>query len=349
MTRRTRFAFCGTLLALLGASPLAALAQGELNPPRALLSPLLDAPTNARNVPVEGYVTVRYTVLADGKAVDVRAIDAMPPSIDPAPTVAAVGGWTFAPGTRDGQPIDWYNNETVVVFRSTAGAEGDNSGFRERFAAIEAMLAAETVDYVAALTASENLLNEDATRLDDIGLAMVQSAVIQIGAGSLNSGLLRLRMATDPRVPMLSGTELRPALELRMRLEGELGRIGDALASHSRLVKGLGPNDANAELTAIGEQLRAKAASPDLLAVRGRITGDSWRIEPSRRFFFIVPDEGTTGTLRTIVAECDTRRIELAFNVENDYGLPDALGDCTIFVHGDRNTDFSFVEAPPPE
>jgi hypothetical protein len=131
-----------------------------------------------------------------------------------------------------------------------------------------------------------------------------------------------------------------------MRLEGQLGRIGDGLQSYGRLVKGLGPNGADPELAALGEQLRLKAASPDLIEVRGRIVGDSWRIEPSRRFFFIA---NVQGTLRSIVAECDTRRIELAFNPEDDYGLPDALGNCTIFVQGDRNTDFSFVEALPPE
>ena len=346
MTGRTGLALCGTLLALLGASPLAALAQSELIAPRSLISPLPPAPTNARNVPVEGYVTVRYTVLADGKAVNVRAIDAMPPSIDPAPTIATVGTWTFAPGTRDGQAIDWYNNEAVVVFRSTAGAESDNSAFREGYAAIEAMLAAPTVDYAAALAANENLLSEHATRLDDIGLAMVQSAVIQIGFGSLNSALVRLRMATDPRVPMLSGTELMPALELRMRLEGQLGRIGDALASHERLARGLGPKGGDAEFTELGERLRTAAASPDLLEVRGRILGNYWRIEPSRRYFFIAR---VVGTLHAIVAECDTRRIELPFNADDDSGLPDSLGKCTIFVYGDGNTDFSFVEAMPPE
>jgi hypothetical protein len=311
-----------------------------------LTSPLPAAPVNARNVPVEGYVTVRYSVLADGKPTDVRAVDFMPPTIDPAPTVATVGTWTFAPGTRSGQAIDWHNNETVVVFRSTAGAESDNSGFQERYAAIEMMLAADPVDYAAALAASESLLGEYSTRLADTGLAMVQSAIIQIGAGTLNSALSRLRMATDPRVPMLSGTELKPALELRMRLEGELGRVGDALASHDRLAKGYGPNGGDAEFASMGEEFRAKASTEQFLEVRGRIVNDSWRIEPSRRLFFIPRVEGT---IRTIVAECDTRRIEIPFNSEDDYNLPDALGDCTIFVQGDRNTDFSFVEALPAE
>jgi hypothetical protein len=346
MIDRLRGACRGILLALACACPLAGNAQGVLHEPRALTSPLPPAPVNARNVPTEGYVTVRYSVLADGKPTDVRAIDFMPPSIDPAPTVATVSSWTFAPGTRNGQPIEWHNGETVVVFRSTAGVEGDNAAFQERYAAIEMMLAADPVDYPAALAASESLLSEHSTQLSEIGVAMVQSAIIQIGAGTLNSALQRLRMATDPRVPMLSGTELKPALELRMRLEGELGRVGDALASHERLMKGLGPGNGDAEFTTIGQELRTKASTEEFLEVRGRIVSDSWRIDPMRRLFFIPRVEGT---IRTIVAECDTRRIEIPFNSEDDYSLPDALGDCTIFVEGDRNTDFSFVEVLPAE
>jgi hypothetical protein len=257
-----------------------------------------------------------------------------------------VAGWTFAPGTRDGQAIDWHNNETVVVFRSTASTEADPAGFLERYTAIEAMLAAEPVDYPAALAASQTLLNEYAVRLADIGLAMVQSSVIQIGMGSLNAALGHLRMATDPRVPMLSGTELLPAMQIRMRLEGELGRVAEALASHARLAKGLGPNYNDAEFTEIGQRLAMRAQTEEFLQVTGRIVRDYWRIDASRRFFFIPKVD--KGTVNTILAECDTRRVELEFNQESDYQLPAAFGACTIFVQGAPNTDFTFVEALPP-
>ena len=352
MTRRIRSAFGSVLFALVGAMPLTALGQGELIAPRALTSPLPAIPTNARQVPVEGYVTVRYSVLADGKPTNVRVIDFMPPSIDPAPTVTTVESWTFLPGTRDGQAIDWHNNETVVVFRSSAGVEVDATGFAERYAAIEGMLAeiaalpeAKPADYAPALTASESLLNEYSTRLADIGLAMVQRAIIEIGLSSLNAALGHLRMATDPRVPMLSGTELGPALQLRMQLEGALGRIADAQASHARLAKGLGANPPDPEFTETGNKL-AQAETEDFLSVTGRIVNDSWRIDANRRLFFI--PEVKSGTIRTIVAECDTRRVELAFNPADDYQLPDSFGACTIFVNGDRNTDFTFVQALPP-
>lgn len=345
MTRRIRSAFGSVLFALFGAMPLTALGQGDLIAPRALTSPVPAMPTNARQVPVESYVTVRYSVLADGKPTNVRVIDFMPPSIDPAPTVTTVESWTFLPGTRGGQAIDWHNNETVVVFRASAIVEVDSTGFAERYGAIEAMLAADPVDYAAALAASESLLSEYSTRLADTGLAMVQAAIIEIGIGSLNSALGHLRMATDPRVPMLSGTELLPALRLRMQLEGTLGRIADAQASHARLAKGLGASPPDAEFTETGARL-ADAEKQEFLSVTGRILNDSWRIDANRRFFFI--PEVKSGTIRTIVAECDTRRVELAFNSADDYQLPDSFGACTIFVNGDRNTDFTFVQALPP-
>jgi hypothetical protein len=144
---------------------------------------------------------------------------------------------------------------------------------------------------------------------------------------------------------MLSGTELLPALQLRMRVEAELGRVAEAQVSHARLAKGLGPGVSDADFTKIGQDL-ATRSTEEFLPVTGRIVrGDSWRIDASRRFFFI--PEVKTGTINTIVAECDTRRVELAFNSEDDYQLPESFGDCTIFVNGNLNTDFTYVEALP--
>jgi hypothetical protein len=80
--------------------------------------------------------------------------------------------------------------------------------------------------------------------------------------------------------------------------------------------------------------------------VKGRIDAASWRIDPSRRFFFILL---TGGAISSIDAECDTRRVELQFNPDDNYGLPESFGACTIFVNGDAGTTFSFVEALPSE
>jgi hypothetical protein len=334
------------MLALLGAIPLATTAQSPLVAPTALTSPLPPAPTTAQNVPVEGFVTVRYTVLADGTPADVRAIEFMPPTIDPAPTIATVSSWTFAPGTRDGEAIDWHNTESVVVFREGGATPEDIETFQEGYLAIETILAGDASDLGAALAANQALLSDKAMRLTDIGITLVQSAVIQIGSGNLNAALIPLRMATDPRIPMLSSTELLPALELRMQLESDLGRNADAQLSFARFAQGVGPPNVGAELTQFAQQLQVDAGIKEFLPVKGQIIKDSWRIDASRRYFFFAD---VVGVVRTIVAECDTRQFELEFNPDIEVQLPDSVGACTIFIYGDPGASFSFVEALPAE
>jgi hypothetical protein len=264
MIGRSQRALFLVLLLVLGASPLPAQAQDEFAAPRPLTSPLPPQPTNARGVPVEGWVTIRYSVLANGTPSNVRAVNFMPPSIDPAPTIATVSQWTFSPGLRDGQPIDWHNTETVVTFRSQGGTGDDPAAFEQSYAAIAALIEADPVaNAAAALEANQSLLNESTTRLAELGLGLVQNAIIHVGRDDLLAALEPMRMATDPRVPILSGTELFPALQLRMQIERELGRVGEARASHARLAKGLGQTDVDPVFVQIGEELKTLAETAE--------------------------------------------------------------------------------------
>lgn len=332
-------------LGILTAGSGFAQAPQGLVAPRPLTSPQPPQPTNALDVPVEGWVTVRYSVSASGAPSNVRAVEFMPPTIDPAPTIETVSGWTFSPGMQNGRAIDWHNNESIVVFRLQSGAGQASEEYQQTYESVNALLDAEPVDYAAALAANNKLLGEYSLRLSDIGLALTQATVIQDSRMDPISALESLRLATDPRLPMLSGTELFPAVQNRLRLEFELGRIDDALASYNRLAKGLGPNQ-NDVFMQLGSRLRTQSQRDALLRIKGRIDSDAWRINADRRYFYL---SDINGTVRSIVAECDTRRIELEFDPDTDYGLPDALGDCTIFVEGDPGTTFTLAAALPPE
>ena len=334
------------LVTAAAASGIASAQQG-LVAPRPLTSPQPPQPTNAAGTPVEGWVTVRYSVGADGKPSGVHAVDVMPPTIDPAPTVAAVSGWTFSPGLQNGRPIDWHNSETVVTFRLQSGPEASSPEFSDRYGAIAEMLAADPIDFAAANAASQALIGAHSTRLADLGLALTQAAVIHYEAKDPHSALAAMRRATDPRVPMLGGTELFPAVQLRLQLENDLGRIDDALETYGRLAKGLGPRASDAVFAQLGAELRMKSSDDEFLAISGRLDGGSWRIDADRRYFFLSDVEN--GSVNTIVAECDTRRIELPFDPDDNYGLPDGFGNCTLFVEGAPGTTFYFVAVLPPE
>jgi hypothetical protein len=325
-----------------------ASAQSKLVAPRATASPQPAQPTNASGNPVEGWVTIRYSVRADGTPTDIRAVNHMPPTIDPAPAVATFEQWRFTPGTSDGEAIDWHNNETVIVFRAPAGVVTALPEFETEYARIADMVAAE-VDagepdltvYDRAAAANQQLLNEYAVTLADLGIALGQGAFIEIGRSNWNAALEPVQMATDRRVPMLSGPDLFPTLQLRMQIETQLGRKREALVSYERLARGLGRDEPD-EFAAVGDALRRDVEESEFNPVSGRIDNDgSWRFDADRPYFYIQDIEGS---IDTIDAECDTRRISLDFSEELDYQLPATLGRCVVFVKGDPGTTFQFIE-----
>lgn len=319
-------------------------AQAEMLSPRPISSPIPAQPTNASGDPIEGWVTVRYSVNADGSASNVRAINQMPPGINTAPTVEAVKGWTFNPGLNDGQAIDWHNNETVIVFRSSGMDTGAGEAFNDASAQIAELIESENLS--DALEASDELIAENATSLADLGSALLQNALINstIGGPNLDKAHQSILMVTNPDVPILSGTELFPAMQLRLQIERDLGRTYDAMHSNKRLARGIEPIDEN-PYDAVGQALETAWNTQPQLLVNGSIGDSPWHFDVHRPFFYIVNIDGQVDTLNF---ECDAERLSIPFDPDNDYGLPETFGDCVLFVHGSAGTTFSLVEALPP-
>jgi tetratricopeptide (TPR) repeat protein len=337
-----KLALTAGLLAALTMLSQAGLAQENLVAPRPITAPQPDPPTNAAGEPVDGWITLRYSVMADGTSSGVRVINVMPPDIDPASTLSEFARWTFLPGTRNGTAIDWHNNETIVAFRAPGGLSPTADAFAENYAAIASLLADEKYD--AALEASNALIEQHATRLTEIGLALAQRALIYMGLGDAYDALGPAQMATDRRVPMLSGIELSPALQLRLQIEAALSHTYEALHTYRRLANGVTADAGNA-FARVGERLTSDWEGKDALEVKGRIDDGVWRFDLHRPFFYII---NIDGNLTTLDLECDTTRLSLQFDPEADYGLRESFGDCTLFAHGNNGTTFSLVEVLPP-
>ena len=62
-------------------------------------------PTTARQQGIEGMVTVRYDVTADGAVENAAVEAATPPGVFDAAALAAVRTWRFNPPLRDGEPV----------------------------------------------------------------------------------------------------------------------------------------------------------------------------------------------------------------------------------------------------
>src|SRR5690606_16962991 len=94
----------------------------------------------------------------------------------------AVERWTFSPATADGKAVDWHNTESVVVYRAEGERTEPSSDFEMRYQAIRAILEDEPpIDLEAAAEMNAEMLEESATRIEELGLAMAQRTIIAFG------------------------------------------------------------------------------------------------------------------------------------------------------------------------
>jgi hypothetical protein len=338
-------ALAAMVLALAGFSE-AAIAQGAAASPRPITQPAPPQPTNRAGDTVEGWAVVRYSVLADGKTDNVRVVETVPPGIDTRPTVEAVRRWTFSPATEDGAAVDWHNTESLVVYRAPGAAAAEpSSEFEAGYQAIRALLEGEApIDLEAALAMNQKLLEESATRIAELGLAMAQRTIIAFGLENWHEAYETIQLVTDPRIPALRGEDLLVALQLRLQLADRLGRTSDALETHGRIAAGLDPGQQD-PFAAVADALRARLDDAEALQAAGYIDEEPWRVEVDRRSFTLANIEGS---VEAIHAECDHRRRALDYMPDVDWRLPDSWGECVLFVAGDPGTSFRFVQFLPP-
>ena len=341
MDNRMRPIACFVTFGLMAATGVGlgdpAAAQIGIVPPRALTQPQPPLPRNVSDLPIEGWATVRFSVLADGTTSDVRVIEIVPPVVDPGPTIEAVERWTFDPGSRGGEPVDWHNTEGVVVFELADGSASPSESFVERYDGIRQLL--ESGSFEEALAETESLLDQS-TSHPEVGLALAQQAIAYVGLADLHSALVRLRQASDPRIPTLPGSELLSVLQLRFQIEVQLGRRSEALATYQRIVHALGSESAN-PYQAIADQLAVERETIDALPVQARVSEVPWRTAVGRRTFTIADVEGM---VRGIGIECDFRATQLPFQPDQEISLPTSWGACELFIDADPGTSFVYYE-----
>lgn len=319
-----------------------ALAQSGLVVPRVVTRPQPPVPTNSAGQTIDGWAIVRYTVLTDGSTSDIRVLDVLPPAVDPAPTIEAVRQWTFTPGTRDGEPIDWHNTESVVVFQPNAESVPPSDRFLEEFEAIGSLLDEES--YGDALSQNEELLDRAETRVE-IGLALAQQAIIHQALTDMQSALAAIRLATDPRIPSLPLDELLSGLYLRFLSEAQLGRRKEALDTFQRISFALGPGEEN-PFAGVADDLSREWETVETLPVAGRVDDKPWRINAARRTFTIASIDGE---ISGIDVECDRNATRLDFQQDAEWSLPDSWGNCELFIDGAPGTTFFYYEFLDPQ
>ncbi len=292
----------------------------------------------------EGWVRLHYTVQADGSTADVRAIDVVPPSLDPSTAITAVEAWRFEPAELDGAPVDWHYNAAVITFSRGGAGHAAWPEFAEAYEAVAERIADR--QYEDARAGNETMLTELAFTLEEIALAQMQRAAIEHALGDLPAALTAIRHATDPEVQPLGDKELRLALEHRFALELELGRAPDALQTFERrsAIARIPSRDPLARQAAA---LREALAAPETsLAIQARI--DDWgRWDHVLHWnTFAIGDVG--GETDDLNLACHLRKLEMPLEEDMEISIPPGWGRCALSVTGQPGTSFTLYEFQAP-
>jgi TonB family protein len=296
---------------------------------------------NARR---QGWVKLRYSVLADGTTADVRVVDAMPPGLDPSDAVAAVQAWRFEPATAERAPIDWHNNLAVIVFSGERVAPGNSLEFAEAYEDTAALISA--ADYEVARLYIERMQSETVVTLEEMGLVQMQLAAIEHALGDPHAALHAIRRATEAAIPQLADEALALALEHRFALELELGLAADALATFERRAA-LTRLRSRDPLARQGAALREALEAPEAnFAVHARTDTDGgW--EHALTWSTFAFDE-VDGRNMSLGVECNRNKAVLPLETDMEMTIPAAWGECALLVEGPPETSFILYEFREP-
>lgn len=338
MSRTRTIALASILSAACLAPVQELLAQATLVPPSVERRAPAPVVRNREGEQVAGWAIVRYSVLADGSTDNVEVSAIAPPAADPDIAARTIEQWTFTPGTADGEAIDWHNNESTVLFAGTSSGNEAPPEFVELYDEVSELNDDE--DFEDALEVGDELVNDVATSRAELGIALAAAAISEVGAANFHAALRMLRLATDPTAAALSGADLFVALQVKFRIEIQLGRTLDALATHERIAAGYGPDDPDPFASA-ADELRELWDAQEFIGVVGQIDEMPWYVQSGRRYFYI---DNIEGEIDSLTAECDANRLDIPFQADADYQLPERFGNCIVVVNGEPGTSFTFVE-----
>lgn len=72
-----------------------------------------DFPERARQSGIQGFVTLRIKIRADGSVDTVQVVESSPRGVFEEPAIASIKRWQFRPGIYQGDPVDVWANQTL--------------------------------------------------------------------------------------------------------------------------------------------------------------------------------------------------------------------------------------------
>lgn len=296
----------------------------------------------------EGFIVARFTIKADGTTSDVELVSGFGyenPFLE-RPIKETVSKWTYTPGTVNGQPADFLNQE--YIFRPKISETlASSPDFQEEYLKVDELVQAK--DYDAAIRRLNGSFRDHIHTVLDYAATNYLLSRIYLQQNDPFAAFDAIKETTQhsinaagEREYMLTPDLLEGALRQQLVLASSLHQEGEVLSAWA-LLDELYDVPADDRLRELVDAAKAKTESTDPLPALARIMdGEKFTsYRPVHRIFTVAD---VMGELKTITARCDHRNLKLDYQEGVDWTLPPALGNCVLDFAGDDNTTFTIYE-----
>jgi hypothetical protein len=256
-----------------------------------------------------------------------------------------IAKWTFTPGTVNGEPRDFLNQEHTFRIK-VAESLAVSANVPAAMESVNALISAK--DFNNAQDTINGVFENDVQSVFDYALMNQMLATVHMGLEDPFAALVTIRKATGSSLNaagepeyLLTPDILQSALKQHLMLAAALRKHDEVVRTQS-VIDGLydiAPGDEIQQLVSAAEQ---QLASPEPLASLGKVVDGSWTHVPTRRIFTVA--DVREGTLEKITARCELRTLELEYQPDVDWNLPPGVGDCTLEFTGSDDALFTVYE-----
>lgn len=297
-------------------------------------------PKSAARNKQEGWVRLSFVVKADG-SVDLPVIeDSSGLASFEKSALNAVKSWTFDPATRGGQTIEQCKNNVQLNFKMNKATKGASRKFVREYKRIDQLINEEKL--TAANNAINNLSNVPRQNFyEDKFFFSLKAKYYQI-LGDNREELINLKKIIPQGKDYLSKESYTYSVARAFQLALISNEFSSALYFYKKL-KQFNPQYKNmATITTYVEKINTLVDSSENIYVLGHINERSnWNHYLVRNSFAITD---INGELSTIDIRCDNHFSTYLVDSEKQWNIPKNWGQCKVFVQGEQDTEFNFIE-----
>lgn len=331
---------CSTLAAMLAAMSLSH-AAAEYVPAEPVDRRAPQYPGEALQLGLEGWVQLSYVVEADGSVSGVLVEDSSDRVFEE-PSRRALSRFRYRPATLNGVPVASGRLPFRMRYALDPAPRGVSGWFHSRANRFQRLL--DGGDLTGAAGVLQDIESRRRRSLsEDAWLSWLRAAYHR-AANDADARHFHLLRAVGPYDDNLLNRDVYPvALGMLYASHVERGELPSALRVWTRM------HEAGGEPARLAELLRDHADSLQQLLVdmpvlrsSGRLNGDyAWSRELTRRSFELDVEQGH---IEALSLRCERRIETLAYSADAAWTVPEAWGDCRLFVTGESGTSFTVLE-----